>query len=588
MLFTLPAEMSALIFKLAPEVLTLIFDHLVRCVGIRPSVRLRPVCRTFEQYIMDAVYALPTFESLEDDGPDHLTWDIKMHKSMVANLIRAKVKKKPDQRALTREILQTVTFVMATLDQPSEEAYTDALVRMAAKHLPLHEVIRGLSTHPDLPETGSSLLENALAAALFLDLPSDVETLLNQGAKAQSSTKWFGNALTVAGCHARAQSFFSVLKTALATDDPLRKSVIASRLIMAFERGAAQGRADVFCARLWADMDEMFAQHPAHTFFYPALMSGTLASNDDVVLAVFELFTLRDTNPLTEFVDEFWVELLTVAASNGSTSTVWLILNKTATTDCKGSLELPLEVACRNSHTPIVRALIARRSQHNLSSYAGAMYWAARGAHYNVLSFLFQNLAQADVTCIEDALCGASVRGTSGFMAVLKVAADLTPVRASVEVNGMTFAQLIDKMSQVDASNDSTPGRDLSDEQGSSPETAEDDIFLSLMSVEQLQIMRACSQGSCLAVPRILSQSEANLADREDTYIAGGFSECIRYRQPGILQYLCEKIPNCNYFSAEAIRDVRSPAIFQVLFDHGWTAEADSSRLRVPILGYVQ
>ena len=292
-----------MLFSLPPEVLTIIFDHLIHCIGIKHSVHLRPVCRSFDEYILDAIYALPTFENVDDTNDDHLAWDIKMSKPVVASLIRAKLRHHQEERALTREVLHTANFITAFLVDAEKDTYADALVHLAADNLPLYEIIKGLSKDATPPDTDACLLENALAAALSLDRTSHMQTLINLGAKAQSRTKWFGDALNIAASYAAPKTILSILRTALATDEQAKKRLAASRLIMALEHAATQGRADIFCTELWTSVEETYDHSLVHKVFEPAITSATLAYHNNVVVAIFDLLRSRNRNFLNASYD---------------------------------------------------------------------------------------------------------------------------------------------------------------------------------------------------------------------------------------------------------------------------------------------
>ena len=61
-----------MLFSLPLEVLILIFNYLVYYIRIRSSVRLRFVYRSFDNYILAAIYILPTFKDLDNNSLKHL------------------------------------------------------------------------------------------------------------------------------------------------------------------------------------------------------------------------------------------------------------------------------------------------------------------------------------------------------------------------------------------------------------------------------------------------------------------------------------------------------------------------------------
>ena len=365
---------NIMLFSLPSELLAFILDHLVYCIGIYHSVYLRLVCRNFDKCILDAIYALPTFETLGGGNADHLTWDNKMSKAMVAGLIRSKLRKHKDERALTRDVLRTVSFSTVCLVNVDKDAYTDTLVHLAADNVSLCEIIRGLTRDSNTLDIRTCLLENALAAAISLDQGSQIQTLMNLGAEAQSRTKWFGDLLHIAASYAAPKTVLSIFRTVLATVKQSKKRLAASRLIMALEHAATQGRADIFCAELWTSVEETCDHSFLHRVFEPAITGATLACHDNVVVAIFDLLRSYNRNFLSASYDMYWVEVLRLAALNGSESIVQLILSNTAIVNVKGSLNLPLEDACRTGRIRIVKLLIAYKTGHNLDSYAGSMY----------------------------------------------------------------------------------------------------------------------------------------------------------------------------------------------------------------------
>ena len=573
-----------MLLSLPPEVLALTFDHLVQCIGIRHSVHLRRVSHTFDQFILDAVYALPTFQSLEDNSPNRLTWDIKMSRSMVAGLIHAKLRNIPEERALTRDILHTVGFINTNLDDVEQKTYTDTLVHLAADGIPLYEVINGLTRVSNLPDHGTALLENALAAGLSLDQPSHVQALLNLGAKAQSRTKWFGDALQIAACHAATDRFFLILKKALTTDDLSKKRLTASRLVMALECAATEGRADIFGTDLWAYIEETYDHCLLHKVLEPAINAAALAYHDIVIIAIFALSSTHNRNFLDACDDMFWVEVLRLAASNGSESMVQLILNNTAVVDVKGSLNFPLEDACKTGRIRIVEMLLAKHTGHNLDWYAGALYWASRRAYYDILSLIVSILPQIEASSLAEALSGASVHGVSSMSAVIdvfEVAIDLGTLKKTATLVGQTFVQLIDSIVEANIFSSSDVDQDILEIPGNPPGG---DIFEYGLSAEQRQIGRACREGSFLAVHKLVSQS-CDEYGAEGNLFSGGFSASIRHQRPFILQYLCAKLLRVRFFGDMAISDVQSTAIFQILLDHGWRINDDDPNALMPPLG---
>ncbi|KAK3707324.1 hypothetical protein LTR37_012168, partial [Vermiconidia calcicola] len=101
-----------------------------------------------------------------------------------------------------------------------------------------------------------------------------------------------------------------------------------------------------------------------------------------------------------------------------------------------------------------------------------------------------------------------------------------------------------------------------------------ENIFDDLMSPEQMQLERACSKGDFPAVYWPLAQTGGD--NSQVTFHQGSLSESIRQERPGMVQYLCEKLVGQPSFSTNAILDVRSTAVLQILLDKGWSTEAFS------------
>ena len=64
---------NTMLFSLPLELLAFILDHLVYYIGIYYSVHLRLVCYNFDKCILDAIYALPTFETFSGSNTNYLT-----------------------------------------------------------------------------------------------------------------------------------------------------------------------------------------------------------------------------------------------------------------------------------------------------------------------------------------------------------------------------------------------------------------------------------------------------------------------------------------------------------------------------------
>jgi hypothetical protein len=179
-----------------------------------------------------------------------------VNKVMIVSLIQAKMKSHPEERTLTQEILDTVDLVESSLGFHKRQIYTSALMHSTANYLSLDDIVNGLRRGSRVLHRDSNLVENALVAALLLDCSNDIQVWLDQGAKGQSPTEWFGDPLTVASCHAQSRTLELLIRSALATQDIAVKRLVSLRQISALRQAAAKGRDDIFCAEIWASMEE--------------------------------------------------------------------------------------------------------------------------------------------------------------------------------------------------------------------------------------------------------------------------------------------------------------------------------------------
>ena len=79
------------------------------------------------------------------------------------------MRKHKDERALTRDVLHTVSFSIVYLVNIDKDTYTDTLVHLAADNVPLYEIIKSLTRDSNTLDIRTYLLENALAATISLD-----------------------------------------------------------------------------------------------------------------------------------------------------------------------------------------------------------------------------------------------------------------------------------------------------------------------------------------------------------------------------------------------------------------------------------
>ncbi|KXT06418.1 hypothetical protein AC578_6060 [Pseudocercospora eumusae] len=562
-----------MLLNIPTEVLYLIFEFLIYSVGIRDGLRLRHVCRLFNLHVLESIYALPTFENNADGNEPHLSWDFKMSKPLISGLIHAKLKHCTEERPIVTQIVSTKKLIPVNMRTEDDGAYTDALIQLIVEHTPLHEIIEGLSKGRPQYHARSMLLENALTAALSLDRQQDVRTLRAMGASAQFRTKWFGDPLVVAAQHGPKETFFSLAENELLAEAPKRHA--ASRLYLAFEHAAFHGRAEMFCIHHWSCLQRAFRGFPDSDCLQSAFTSAILASQDNVVATIL---TLLDSGrfPSIALDEETWVGSLRLAASNGSVPIAQLLLRRPEILGCTDSFTLALEDACRAGAISIVELLLSLRTDLNLSSYAGAMFWAARNTHYDTLSLLVRHASQMQPSSLLDALCGASIHGIGHLRATLHVIAEAVAFQLPANLNVDTFAGIVDELLEA-GFYEHTASK-------ASPKVLDpNDFSWSLLDTDQMELANACANADFSSVRHLLRQIQSDY--REERYFEYAVSESIAHENPGILQYLCEKISRSRQFTAQAPSQVRSTALLQVLLDRGWKPDTTQGRIEPPILG---
>lgn len=588
--------MAACLLGLPHELLAPIFEGLIHEYGIRAGVKLRRVSTEFNVLVLDAVYSLPTFDNVDEAFPAHLTWDPRMSTSMVEGIIRTRLESKTQHRELPKAILSTVEFMMATIGCADKVIYSNALICLAARCLPIYEVLRGLSpnTHDEdlcalqstrpMSDT-AEMVENALNATLFLDRPLEVEILQRQGAKGVLRTKWFGDALAIAACYADVECFTQLAVNILGRTSQNRPRLAASRLSAALERAAFIGRTNVFSAQLWHNIGEHALLAPSIQLFGPAARSAALASHEETLVEIISTMKLqarRRRATLQDLPVNFWTDILPVAASNGCGKAVQLILLETNVAHNAQNLILPIEDACRSNQCEIVELLFAHQPECDLVSHAGVLFWAARHCNHKILMMIFQKSESFGRISL-DALAGASIHGTPAMVAVLKsmMRSDNSESEPVLLCQGTTFADVVDEIGT------SIP---LGEVESSTLQSVFDekevacDIFDELLSADQRRLIRACSYCDVEEVRRVIARHSRE-DGLEGNFFSGASSECICQQRPGLLQYLCEKLATVKYFATSAIQCVRSTSILQVLTDYGWTTDTGAGSRGIPLLG---
>lgn len=149
----------------------------------------------FDKSIQRGIYALPTFENVDDSNRE-LVRDPSMSKAMVSALIFENVHGgSAEIRPLCREISQTVEFLQDTFEQADDLLrFTRALANAAAKSLCLQDIVTHLAPTCCEPESSGNYqaLENALIAVASTNQVTLAKRLLTMGARVTVRTSLFG------------------------------------------------------------------------------------------------------------------------------------------------------------------------------------------------------------------------------------------------------------------------------------------------------------------------------------------------------------------------------------------------------------
>lgn len=566
-------------------------------------------------HTLDVIYSLPTFDGKSDFScPTSLTWNLKMNKHFIAGLIRAKLFSPWQKlRPLTQEIKSSVQLIssllfLGVLGEAEASDYLDALVHLAVNTSTgacLPEIIKRLApveASATITFSRATLLNNGLVAALFLKRHSHVEALLQLGAaqaQAHSQTHSFGEPFYVAALYADPRTFCDLIDATTATrqQTTCRRQLLESRLFVALERAASAGRALIFNNDLHESLGRICHHYPRRVYYESALKGAMLASCADVGEALLSLLRIEGDGRLLSDnnMKSFWIEILRLSCSGNSRDIAQQVLDETGIQGWSGSLDLPLEDASRLGNLELVTLLMSYHSDHNLRSVSGAIFWAARCAHYEILEILVESSSKDNVLTMADALCGASISGSQAMSRVLELVPAWRWANAR-SCTDCTFAQVIDMIveskfcvssaSMHETTPNSAGKTSLTIEEGE-PDTPYPDsaIFDNLMSPEEITLRGACARGDFFSIQQTLNEHASQ-------YVGSGrafgscFTEAIRCSHPGVLLYLCEKLPGCQFFSSDAVVEARSTTILQVILDHGWDMNHIFDRLKPPVLGW--
>nr|POE75501.1 hypothetical protein CFP56_53613 [Quercus suber] len=539
---------------------------------------------TFNTYIIELIYGLPTFEQLDYDGPPHLTWDIRMSKSMVAGLIHYKMKSEPHTRPLTSEIRETLQLIESIPGLGDTTGYNEALVQLAAEALPLSEVIGRLSARSYKTAHRSSILENALIAALYQNQISHIETILACGAQPHRRTYSFGEPIAVAACYAGLDSLYLVVQKASLLKDELCDKLVASRLLAALEKAAGKGRSDIFAKGMPVLIDIVGPGEPRYLFYTTALSSAILAGHGHVVDTITDilnkddyLFTSRDDHAS-------WLQLARLASSENYEDVLALAIKFSSKADLLHEMEKLLGDACRQGHVNIVDMLMTNVEPH-LDWYTNAVYWAARNAHWKVLAHLNSRDPRVGSQCITTALCGASMCGKSGTTQVLRTIDTWHKLTEAVENFDGAYFSVIDELLK-DRDQTELLSRHISVTSRQLRLKEQEAYVDQWWPPPNLPLRKACASGDISFVHDEIKNDPSQGAGISTRYV-GCFSTAIEFNHPGILLYLCQKMSHSRSFNYGPALRAKSIAIFQVMLDTGWDIDEVQSKIHSSSLGSV-
>ena len=337
-----------------------------------------------------------------------------MGHDMKVQLLLSKLQcKNAEQRPLTAAIRHTLQLVARHLNYTNstlQAEYELALATLAVRSLPLREIVRNLSPNPADQLTQSQVLGNALAAAAHLGLQSDAELFLKTGDVESSQTRFFASLLSAAARAGNGRMLFSLLALTFRDINSSSDRLATWFRVDALNEAVAAGQVEA--AQILLDFEIFHGLRPEYE---SAIKSAIRASHEDLALLLLRHRNSCTTNaPSVDATEnerpndeQFWRELLQIAAARNCFETARFILDTCAIASWKGSFDAPLEEASHCGHTETVTLLVSHFSSCNLTSYTCALFWAARGGHCEILDILLGGVALGDFTGLVDALCGA-------------------------------------------------------------------------------------------------------------------------------------------------------------------------------------
>ncbi|KAF1812550.1 hypothetical protein P152DRAFT_342601 [Eremomyces bilateralis CBS 781.70] len=190
-LLVLPSEFVAAIMK-----------DVLDTIGLREGTKLRVVCRQFNVFMLNAIYALPAFEGEHEPGLKFFRRDCTMSVRMTAGLILTRMR---TGNSMNRPLCFAIKQAVAILtDVPHQTAgtphttYFEALATAAARAIPLPRIVRLLSPDCGIKIEPEGSINDAIIAAIYAGNSGLVECLLGRCRTLSAKTQFFGEFLSAA------------------------------------------------------------------------------------------------------------------------------------------------------------------------------------------------------------------------------------------------------------------------------------------------------------------------------------------------------------------------------------------------------
>ena len=304
----------------------------------------------------------------------------------------------------------------------------------------------------------------------------------------------------------------------------------------------------------------------------------------------------------TSDYEDLWIDLLRAAIESHRQAVVCFVLDNPAFVTGTGELNLPLEDASRLGLEDIVKRLLDRHSKNSLTTYTGALYWAARCRHERILEMLFHDIAVYRPNAWMDALCNVLAGAASGDSHMLRKVITAAgygfdeSLHASAE---QAFLQIFESFSVDFVPPNYAPdllclrtGSGVTSPSKSGPADWRDVSYPNLL--DSVDIYRhfpdevqpldaACRLGQVHEVAYVLSVCRNQHPGASGEQFRSCCSTAAHSRRPGLLLYLLKTI--AAHLSSDVAIQVQSTFIFQVFLDRGWDINEIFDRLQPPPLG---